>query len=140
MFLRTDDRPHLTGTSTVSHMDKEKTSKELVQIINIYKESGFDIFIEFAGTLERFKEPIIASFHYYTLSTGEIKRLSNGPLEGYNRTPKDMGFEVFEYIRARLIFCSRKDCPIKGIPKSKEEIKRSGRKYRKNRNKKDKKK
>lgn len=118
----------------------EETEEEYNKIINEYIDSDNAIFIEFARLLDRYRIPILASFKYYELNEDESVRLSQGRMEGFNRTPKDMkrdarGFEVFEYIRNRLIFASRKNAPIKGIPKEKSEIPRSNKKHRKNRKK-----
>ena len=62
-----------------------------------------------------------------TDKSGEKRRLSNGPIEGYNRIPKDYkrnarGFENFESVRIRLIWSNKKNESILAIPKSKEEV------------------
>lgn len=51
--------------------------------------------------------------------TGEIhdKRLSNGPIESFNRIPKDMkrnsrGYLDFEHARNRILFATRKNATI----------------------------
>ena len=56
-------------------------------------------------------------------NNGNERRLSNGPMEGYNRTPKDFkrnsrGLSNFEYARSRLIWANRKNESILAIPKS----------------------
>nr|WP_270850725.1 transposase [Faecalibacillus faecis] len=51
---------------------------------------------------------MLTSFIYITDNNGNERRLSNGPMEGYNRTSKDFkrnsrGLSNFEYARSRLI-------------------------------------
>lgn len=62
-----------------------------------------------------------------TDKSGEKRRRSNGPIEGYNRIPKDYkrnarGFKNFESVRTRMIWSNRKNESILAIPKSKEEV------------------
>lgn len=138
--LRNLKQKYLNFNSSIFN-DSSEAAKELDKLIDEYDKSENAIFIEFSRLLKRYRDPIIASFNYYTLETGEITRLSNGPMEGFNRTPKDMkrdarGFEVFEYIRARLIFGSREKVPFRSSPKDKDEIPRSKKAYRKNKKKK----
>ena len=64
---------------------------------------------------------------YINDNNGNERRLSNGPMEGYNRTPKDFkrnsrGLSNFEYVRSRLIWANRKNESILAIPKSKKEV------------------
>lgn len=56
------------------------------------------------------------------------RRLSNRPIEGFNRKPKDLkrdsrGLDNFDYVKNRLIWNSRDDEPILAIPKTYSEIK-----------------
>lgn len=62
-----------------------------------------------------------------TDNKGNERRLSNGPMEGYNRTPKDFkrnsrGLSNFEFARSRLIWANRKNESILATPKSKKEV------------------
>ena len=54
-------------------------------------------------------------------------RLSNGPMESFNRKPKDLkrdsrGFSDFNYTRNRILWATRKNPSIKGVPKSMDQI------------------
>ena len=113
---------------------KEEKIKQFDKLIEDYKSTNIDMFKDFATLLENNKEPIIASFDLVEINdkeTGVIetyRRMSNGPMEGFNRVPKDMkrnsrGFLDFEYLRNRLLWATRKEPSILGIPKPKEEIK-----------------
>lgn len=120
-----------------NHGSAKNAEPEFDQLIVDFEKTGNGILVEFARLLRRYRTQILASFDYYEFSAGEVRRLSNGPMEGFNRKPKDMkrdarGFEVFEYVRARLIFSSRKNVPVKSVPKTKKEIPRSKKAYRYN--------
>lgn len=83
------------------------------------------MFKEFSELLKAHKQEIINSFIYITDNNGNERRLSNGPMEGYNRTPKDFkrnsrGLSNFEYVRSRLIWANRKNESILAIPKQKK--------------------
>lgn len=85
------------------------------------------MFKEFSELLKAHKQEIINSFIYITDNNGNERRLSNGPMEGYNRTPKDFkrnsrGLSNFEYVRSRLIWANRKNESILNIPKSKRSM------------------
>ena len=108
---------------------KEAASK-LNQLINKYRTSEQDIFIQFACVLNSHFDYIVNS--YYVVNG---RRLSNGPMEGFNRKPKDYrrlarGASNFEYTRNRILWSTRDTAPILGIPKSEEEIHKYKRKPR----------
>lgn len=68
-------------------------------------------------------------------------RLSNGPMESFNRKPKDLkresrGFSDFNYTRNRILWATRDNPSVRGIPKSKDEIKKNKGKKRGSYNKK----
>ena len=73
---------------------------------------------------KRFNE-IVLSFTTIKVKFGAeefYRRLSNGPMEGFNRKPKDMkrlarGFSNFDYVRNRILWASRKDAAILAVPK-----------------------
>ena len=72
------------------------------------------MFKEFSKLLKAHKQEIINSFIYINDNNGNERRLSNEPMEGYNRTPKDFkrnsrGLSNFEYARSRLIWANRKN-------------------------------
>lgn len=92
----------------------------LETLIEEYRRSGEPIFIDFAGTLTTYKEPIINSFVMIqkTTQVGTFSaRLSNGPIESINRVSKDMkrtgrGYRNFEHFRNRFLFGTRNNPPI----------------------------
>ena len=74
---------------------------------------------------KHFNEIVLSFTTIAKENKGEIfyQRLSNGPMEGFNRKPKDMkrmarGFTNFEFVRNRILWASRKDAAILAIPKS----------------------
>lgn len=107
--------------------NKDEIAKKFTNLINEYSNSEFTFFKEFAETLNNHKQEILNSFTYIKDKDGNERRLSNGPIEGYNRIPKDFkrnsrGFSNFEYVRCRLIWANRKNEPILSSPKSKAEV------------------
>ena len=113
--------------NSTDERDKEKIAQDLSKLIEEYSESEFSLFREFAETLTRYKQEIINSFTYIKDKDGNERRLSNGPIEGFNRVPKDFkrnsrGLSNFDYARARLIWANRKNEPILAAPKSKSEV------------------
>ena len=117
-------------------------------LINKYKYSDQSIFSDFALFLIKNKEPIVNSFIkvkvYRKSARNEQEyyaRLSNGPMESFNRKPKDLkresrGFSDFNYTRNRILWATRENPSIRGIPKSKDEIKKNKGKKRGSYNKK----
>lgn len=113
--------------NSTDERDKEKIDIALSNLIKEYSNSKFDFFRDFAETLNRHKQEIINSFTYIKDKDGNERRLSNGPIEGYNRVPKDFkrnsrGLANFEFARSRLIWANRKNEPILASPKSKREV------------------
>lgn len=101
--------------------DPNRAGKELDNLIFQYKRSELKMFRKFAKLLSKHKDSVVASFNMI-LSNGTNKRLSNGPIESFNRIPKDMkrtarGYGNFDHIRNRILFATRTDAPILGIPK-----------------------
>lgn len=103
-------------------------------LINKYKGSDQSIFRDFALFLRANTDPIVNSFikvKVHRKSAPDEKeyyaRLSNGPMESFNRKPKDLkresrGFSDFNYTRNRILWATRENPSVRGIPKSKEEI------------------
>ena len=119
MFFQLDDK----------FMDKDLNKIEILlnDLIDLYDRSSLSMFKEFSEVLKKHKQEVINSLIYITDSKGNERRLSNGPMEGYNRTPKDFkrnsrGLSNFEYARSRLIWSNRKNEPVLSIPKSKQEV------------------
>lgn len=107
--------------------DLSKVAVLLNNLIILYSHSSLAMFREFSDLLKKHKQEIINSFIYITDNDGNERRLSNGPMEGYNRTPKDFkrnsrGLGNFEYARSRLIWANRKNEPVLSTPKSKQEV------------------
>jgi len=95
---------------------------EIESLIDLYLNSGYDIFRRFGMLLIKYKEPIINSFVMVErIGPGGIydSRLSNGPIESINRKTKDLkrtgrGFRNFEHMRNRFLFATRKNPSIIG--------------------------
>ena len=97
-------------------------------LINKYKYSDQSIFSDFALFLIKNKEPIVNSFIkvkvYRKSARNEQEyyaRLSNGPMESFNRKPKDFkresrGFSDFNYTRNRILWATRDNPSVRGIP------------------------
>jgi transposase len=96
--------------------------EKLNNLIKVYETSEQEIFIRFAHVLSKHFKFIIKS---YQVVNG--RRLSNGPMESFNRKPKDYkrlarGSSNFEYTRNRMLWGTRNNPAISGIPKSEDEI------------------
>ena len=107
--------------------DLKKIDSMLGSLIDCYSSCQLTMFREFSELLNRHRQEIVNSFIYITDSSGNERRLSNGPMEGYNRTPKDFkrnsrGLTNFEYARSRLIWANRKNEAVLATPKSKKEV------------------
>lgn len=90
----------------------------LSKLITLYKTSEYEMFRSFAELLEANFAEIVTSFITVELIDSDgvyyEKRLSNGPIESFNRIPKDMkrnsrGFLDFEHARNRILFATRKN-------------------------------
>lgn len=101
--------------------NRNEISEALSHLIDIYKISRYEMFRKFSILLKENFEEILNSFTYIETidEFGEIhyKRLSNGPIESFNRIPKDMkrnsrGYLDFEHARNRILFATRKDAAI----------------------------
>jgi transposase len=98
-----------------------EVEQALSKLIRIYKTSEFEMFRDFSVLLESNKPEIVNSFTTIELidDDGVIykKRLSNGPIESFNRIPKDMkrnsrGYLDFEHARNRILFSTRRNPTI----------------------------
>lgn len=90
-------------------------------LINEYKNSNEDMFVEFAGIIEKHKKYILNSYTFVTIvdSNGKSiqRRLSNGPIEQFNTKPKSLkrvsrGIRNFEYARNRILWATRSNDKI----------------------------
>lgn len=113
--------------------DEDEVRSKLEELINKYYESNIKIFIDFANHLKNFKEQIILSFKDFGVPVKDKeredlhRRLSNGPMEGFNLKPKNLkrnsrGVDNFEYTRNRILWSEREDAHILAIPKSEKEV------------------
>lgn len=121
------------------HKNEDEIREGLEALIKRYEKCDQSIFNHFSYFLKKNSELIINSFtkvkvHRKSKQEEEFySRLSNGPMESFNRKPKDYkrnsrGASDFHYTRNRLLWSSRKDAPIKGAPRLRSEFKKSGKK------------
>ena len=112
--------------------DPQGALTELEQIIRGYRNSGIQIFREIAGTLEANKSFIANSFCYihdekYGRKQDMLRRISNGPMEGFNVIPKSLkrisrGVSNFLYTRNRILWATRDNPSILADPIPKDQI------------------
>lgn len=112
--------------------DLEGAAEELDELIEEYSKSSISVFREFSQLLKTYRTSIINSFTYISVEETEdhqaqLRRLSNGPMESYNRNPSDFrsrsnGLSNFSYIRNRLLWSARKDASIRLVPKTVKEV------------------
>jgi len=112
----------------------DDVKKRLTELIDEYYKCNHRIFIEFADFLLEHFAGIVRFFSIAEVSRKTKKdqeayysRLSNGPKESFNRKPKDLkrnsrGFSNFDYTRNRILWSTRDNPSILGIPKSNEVI------------------
>lgn len=95
-------------------------------MITFYRSTNYSFFRSFADLLKKYKTEIINSFiiiqKYDSDDPQAFKRLSSGAIEAFNRKPKDMqrngrGYRNFTHMRNRLLFATRDNPPILGVPK-----------------------
>ncbi len=120
----------------------DSIENEMSNLIDNYKNSHVEMFVQFAELLEDKKQAILNSFVILP-SLGKSVRLSNGAMESFNRKPKDLrrlsrGINNFEFYRQRILFSERAEKILLASPKPFKEIqnktdKKRG-KYKKNRN------
>lgn len=98
--------------------DVSEVEAALTKLIELYRSSKYEMFRDFAELLELNFAEIINSFTVIELIDSDgvyyEKRLSNGPIESFNRIPKDMkrnarGYLDFEHARNRILFATRKN-------------------------------
>lgn len=101
----------------------QSARNEIDGIINDYLHCKDDIFVDFAGLLIKYKEPIINSFVMVEkCGPGGLynSRLSNGPIESLNRKVKDLkrlgrGYTNFEHFRTRFLYATRNNPILNGV-------------------------
>lgn len=142
MFLDLDPRFSLLrelkekyiSFNSKTYDSQEEVFKELNILIKEYKASNHYIFTRFSIYLDKFRKEIARSFITVEVSRKSSKdeqqyyaRLSNGPMESFNRKPKDYkrntrGSSNFYYTRNRILWATRKNPAIRSTPKSSQEI------------------
>lgn len=114
--------------------DINKANIKLKELIILYKSSDKTIFNEFAHLLERHFDQIVLSFTLIKRKNKDeeefYQRLSNGPMESFNRIPKDLkrngrGYRNFYAIRNRILWAARENATILAVPKDLKDIKRA---------------
>ena len=110
----------------------DQAAAALDQLIDVYNNSGNEIFIRFAGLLKRYHDPIVNSLICVRQEDTEkcitrLRRLSNGPIESFNNGPSvfrsnSHGVTNFEFVRNRILWSERDDAPIHAVPKSEKEV------------------
>lgn len=115
-------------------LSQKEVIEKLDALIKEYSECKISLFEEFACFLKKHKNSIIESFNERVVTRTQrkkqielISRLSNGPMESFNRKPKDLkrltrGMKNFEYNRNRILWATRENAPIRIIPKTTEQI------------------
>ena len=119
MYIRFNDRD--------DYMDDDEIRTALEELITYYLRSDDSILMEFGGLLKSHEEYIINSFVILP-EIGVTTRLSNGPMESFNRKPKDLrrlarGCSNFEFYRMRIMFSERNGIDLLGEPRQLKEIK-----------------
>jgi len=111
--------------------NRDEIEQEFGLLIKKFKASDIAMFRNFAALLNRYRDKIIRSFTKVEVVRANkdeyFARLSNGPMESFNRKPKDYkrnsrGSSNFDYTRNRILWASRKNPSIRGIPKSRKEV------------------
>jgi len=112
--------------------DPEGALKSLNELIGIYEKNHLVMFREIASTLKEHAQEIANSFLYIASDRYEenqqiLRRLSNGPMEGFNVNPKNLkrisrGVSNFEYARNRILWATRIDPPLLAVPRTDEDI------------------
>ena len=113
--------------------DEKLVEEKLDELIDRYAECGIALFKDFADHLKTFRKQIIASFKDFDVPVKEKereelhRRLSNGPMEGFNRKPKDLkrqsrGVNNFAYTRNRILWSIRKNAHVLAVPKKEADV------------------
>ncbi|MCF0106714.1 MAG: ISL3 family transposase [Holdemanella sp.] len=117
-----------------TYATNDEVKNKLDELIKEYRASSQSIFVDFALLLKRYKKQIIASFTTVQVQRkpkSEIienyARLSNGPMESFNRKPKDYkrnarGSSNFHYTRNRILWATRRNPKYLSTPKTRKQI------------------
>ena len=112
------------------YSSQEEVEAALYALIKEFKASYHSIFRNFAKFLYVYRKQIIRSFTTVAVSRKTVEeenkyyaRLSNGPMESFNRKPKDYkrnsrGSSNFDYTRNRILWATRTNPSIRAVPKT----------------------
>lgn len=111
---------------------KGEAYKKIDRIVAEIAEAGVEELYEFAGTLANWRDCIAESFEQRV----EQRRVSNGPIEGFNSYFKESlfvtrGMANFQRFRDRLILANRKEIELSPTQKTRKRKGRKRGKYRK---------
>lgn len=104
----------------------EAARAELTELLKTYDESSNYMAHQFSKLLKKYFNEIVNSFNVIHSIDEEgneiIRRLSNGPMESFNRNPKtykrnSRGNSDFELTRLRIMLADDPDAPILAVPK-----------------------
>ena len=106
--------------------DLTKIGIALDKLIQEYKTSEYPMFKDFARLIKKYRSQILYSFTIVDTIKGSV-RLSNGPIESFNRSPKDIkrtarGYGNFAHARNRLLYSLRNNASILAVPRSQKEF------------------
>lgn len=111
----------------------DNAKSELLEIIQHYEISKESIFNNFSKLLRKYYTEIINSFEVICQVDKDgneiIRRLSNGPIESFNRKPKDYkrnsrGVNNFEATRHRIFLATNNNISFLATPKPLKDIKK----------------
>ena len=112
----------------------DQAAKRLDELIEFYGKCDIKIFNAFSRLLKTYHDPIINSFTYLKVEDvnnahKSLRRLSNGPMESFNNKPSNLrsdshGVSNFSFVRNRLLWATRDDASILGVPKTPEQVHR----------------
>lgn len=108
--------------------DIEQISHTMGDLFEEYRRSDHRLFQEFAKLLKKYRAPILHLFTVVETSRGPV-RLSNGPVESFNRSPRDMkraarGYGNFDHARNRLLYSMRANAPILAAPRDEKDFRK----------------
>lgn len=118
--------------------DPDGALKALDELIEQYLNSKLKMFNDFALLLKRHKKEICSSFNVIKIEDNEthetiIKRISNSYIESFNNYPKDLkrvsnGISNPEFFRKRVLFATRTNVSVLGVPLKDNQIHEKGKK------------
>ena len=119
----------------------EQKEEDLDTIIDMYRNSGINIFEKFAETLTERRQYIVNSF-VVAPELGLDERLSQSRIEQFNTNVKSLkrlahGVKNWEVFRARILYAKQTNRPFRAIPQKEKDVHTEGKhrgKYKKKTN------